>query len=449
MKIIIAGAGRVGTHLAKLFARENHNIIVLDENPEKLNMLQVNYDLMVKVMSPTSITGLKEIGVAHCDLFIGVTPDEDLNINCCMMAGRLGAKRTVARVDSVEYLSKESQEYFKEMGISSMFIPEMVAAKEIVSSVERSWARMWWEPDNGEGNLALIGVKVRQDCQILNIPLKNLTQKDATYHVVAIKRGSDTLIPHAEDTIMPFDLVYFMTDKRNQDFIRQICGKNNYTKVEDVIIMGGGTTAVFTAQLLPGNMNIKIIEQDINRCYELNKQITSSNVMVIHGDGRDLSMLREENVDDTDAFIALTPNSEINIISCLTAKKMGVNKTVAMLDNINFIPMAESLDIGTLINKQPISASNIYRMIHKADVSNVKSLMVANADVAEFTAAPGSKITKKLIKDLKLPSTATLGGLIRNGKGQLINGMTQVNEGDKVVAICIDNGMKALAAYFD
>jgi len=243
--------------------------------------------------------------------------------------------------------------------------------------------------------------------------------------------------------------VYFMTDKRNQDFIRQICGKNNYTKVEDVIIMGGGTTAVFTAQLLPGNMNIKIIEQDINRCYELNKQITSSNVMVIHGDGRDLSMLREENVDDTDAFIALTPNSEINIISCLTAKKMGVNKTVAMLDNINFIPMAESLDIGTLINKQAISASNIYRMILKADVSNVKSLMVANADVAEFTAAPGSKITKKLIKDLKLPSTATLGGLIRNGKGQLINGMTQVNEGDKVVAICIDNGMKALAAYFD
>ena len=418
MKIIIAGAGRVGTHLAKLFARENHNIIVLDENPEKLNMLQVNYDLMVKVMSPTSIAGLKEIGVAHCDLFIGVTPDEDLNINCCMMAGRLGAKRTVARVDSVEYLGKESQEYFSEMGISSMFIPEMVAAKEIATSVERSWARMWWEPDGGDGNLALIGVKVRQDCKILNVPLKNLNQKEAAYHIVAIKRGSETLIPHGDDTVKPYDLVYFMTDKRNQDFSRNICGKENYTKVEDVIIMGGGTTGVFTAKLLPSHMNVKIIEQDMK-------------------------------VDDADAFIALTPNSEINIISCLTAKKMGVNKTVAMLDNVNFIPMAESLDIGTLINKQSISASNIYRMILKADVSNVKSLMVANADVAEFTAAPDSKITKKLIKDLKLPATATLGGLIRNGKGQLINGLTQVNEGDKVVAICIDNGMKALAAFFD
>lgn len=449
MKIIIAGAGRVGTHLAKLFARENHNIIVLDENPEKLSALQINYDLMVKVMSPTSIAGLKEIGVSHCDLFIGVTPDEDLNINCCMMAGKLGAKRTVARVDSVEYLGKESQAYFEDMGISSMFIPEMVAAKEIVSSVERSWARMWWEPDGTGGNLALIGVKVRKNCQILNVPLKDLNQKEVAYHIVAIKRGSETLIPHGDDIIRPYDLVYFMTDKRNQDFIRSICGKDDYTDVEDVIIMGGGTTAVFTAQMLPGNMNIKIIEQDINRCYELNKQITNSNVMVIHGDGRDLSLMREENLDDTDAFIALTPNSEINIISCLTAKKMGVNKTVAMLDNLNFLSMAESLDIGTLINKQAISASNIYRMILKADVSNVKSLMVANADVAEFTAASGSKITKKLIKDQKLPTSANLGGLIRNGKGYLINGNTQVIEGDKVVAVCIDKGLKELAALFD
>ncbi|MBO4729859.1 MAG: Trk system potassium transporter TrkA [Bacteroidaceae bacterium] len=449
MKIIIAGAGRVGTHLAKLFARENHNIIVLDENPEKLNALQVNYDLMVRTMHPTSIAGLKDIGINHSDLFIGVTPDEDLNINCCMIAGKLGAKRTVARVNSVEYLSKDSQDFFKEMGISSMFIPEMVAAKEIVSSVERSWARMWWEPDGTGGNLALMGVKVRQNCKILNVPLKALPNQAAAYHVVAIKRGSDTLIPHGDDIIKPFDLVYFMADKRNQDFIRTICGKEDYTQVEDVMIMGGGITAVFTAQMLPSNMNVKIIEQDINRCYELNKQITNSNVMVIHGDGRDLSLMREENLDDTDAFIALTPNSEVNIISCLTAKKMGVNKTVAMLDNLNFLSMAESLDIGTLINKQAISASNIYRMILKADVSNVKSLMVANADVAEFTAAPGSKITKKLVKDLKLPANATLGGLLRNGKGQLINGMTQVIEGDKVVAVCVDNGLKELAALFD
>ncbi|MBP5360743.1 MAG: Trk system potassium transporter TrkA [Bacteroidaceae bacterium] len=449
MKIIIAGAGRVGTHLAKLFARENHDIIVLDENAEKLNALQVNYDLMVKVMSPASITGLKEIGVSHSDLFVGVTPDEDLNINCCMMAGRLGAKRTVARVNSVEHLGKDSQEYFKEMGISSMFIPEMVAAKEIASSVERSWARMWWEPDGTGGNLALIGVKVRQNCKILNVPLKALPNQDAAYHVVAIKRGADTLIPHGDDIIRPYDLVYFMTDKRNQDFIRTICGKDEYTQVEDVIIMGGGTTAVFTAQMLPSDMKIKIVEQDINRCYELNKQITNSNVMVIHGDGRDLSLMHEENLDDTDAFIALTPNSEVNIISCLTAKKMGVNKTVAMLDNLNFLSMAESLDIGTLINKQAISASNIYRMILKADVSNVKSLMVANADVAEFTAAPNSKITKKLVKDLKLPASANLGGLIRGGKGYLINGNTQVIEGDKVVAVCIDNGLKELAALFD
>lgn len=447
MKIIIAGAGRVGTHLAKLFVREKHDIVVLDNNIDQINSLTSNYDLMGKVMGPTSIKGLKEIGINHCDLFIGVTPDENLNINSCMIASSLGARQTVARVDNTEFLEEESLEYFKSRGIDSLFIPEMVAAKEIVASVKRSWARMWWEPAGG--NLALIGVKIRQNCSITNIPLKDLPNKDPAYHIVAIKRGGETIIPHGMDFLKPYDLVYFMTDKKNQEYIQHICGKDNYKEISNVIIMGGGTTAVFTAALMPDNVKVKIIEENIKRCYEINSLLSRSNIMVIHGDGRDLALMREENITDTDAFIALTPNSEINIISCLTARKSGVNKTVAILDNLNFLPMAESLDIGTLINKQAISASNIYRMILKADVTNVKSLMVANADVAEFTAAKGSRITKKLIKDLKLPLTANLGGLIRNGKGMLINGMTQVEAGDKVVAVYVDNDIKPLASLFD
>ena len=447
MKIIIAGAGRVGTHLAQLFAREKHNIVVVSNNAEQLNAITSSYDLMGKKMLPTSITGLKEVGTGHCDLFIGVTPDENLNINCCMIASKLGAKRTVARVDNIEFLDKQSEEYFKSMGVDLLFIPEMVAAKEIVASVKRSWTRLWWEPEGG--NLALIGVKVRHDCSILNIPLKDLPNQNPAYHIVAIKRNDETIIPHGMDTLKPMDLVYFMTDKENQHHIQQICGKGKYKEVRDVIIMGGGTTALYTAQLLPDNINVKIIEEDLNRCYQLNSLLPKDNVMIIHGDGRNLNLMHEENLSDADAFIALTPNSEINIISCLTARNAGVNKTVAMLDNLNFISMAESLDIGTLINKQAISASKIYRMILKADIANVKSLMVANADVAEFTAAPNSKITKKMIKDLRLPLTANLGGLIRNGKSMLINGMTRVEAGDKVVAVYVDNDIKPLASLFN
>jgi len=447
MKIIIAGAGRVGRHLAKLFAREKHNIVVLDETPERLNDLSANYDLMTKTMSPASIAGLKEIGISHCDLFIGVTPYEDLNINACIIASKLGAKRTVARVDNIEYLSKTTKEFYKEMGISSMFIPEMVAAKEIADAVVRNWTRMWWEPEGG--SLALMGVKIRNNSHITNIPLKDLPNQDPAYHIVAIKRDSETIIPHGNDCIKPFDIVYIMTDKKNSDYIRKICGKEQYTDVEDVIIMGGGNTALYTARLLPSRMNIKIVEQDRERCYELNDLLPNDNVMVINGDGRDMALMKEESIEDTDALIALTPNSEINIISCLTAKKLGVHKTVAMLDDLNFIAMAEGLDIGTLINKQAISASNIYHMILKADVSNVKSLMVANADVAEFTASEGSKITKKLIKDVKVPATATLGGIIRDGKSMLVNGMTQVMPGDKVLAVYIENDLKPLAALFD
>ncbi len=447
MKIIIAGAGRVGTHLAKLFAREKHNIAVIDSDADRLTVLTSNYDLMGVTMSPTSIKRLREIGVDGCDLFIGVTPDENLNINSCMIASKLGAKRTVARIDSLEFQDKQSEEYFKSIGINSMFIPEMVAAKEIVASVKRSWTRMWWEPDGGD--LALIGVKIRQGCSILNIPLKDLPTRQPPYHIVAIKREGETIIPHGMDCLKPLDLAYFMTDKKNQSYIQHICDKDSYKEVHDVIIMGGGTTAVYTADLLPDNINVKIVEKDLRRCNEINALLKKKkNRLVIHGDGRDLSLMQEENLSDTDAFIALTPNSEINIISCLTARKNGVKKTVAILDNLNFLSMAESLDIGTLINKQAISASKIYHMLQKADINNVKSLMVANADVAEFTAAPGSRITKKLIKDQRIPLTANLGGLIRNGKSMPINGMTQVLPGDKVVAVYIDNDLKPLAALF-
>ncbi len=220
MKIIIAGAGLVGTHLAKLFARERHDIVVLDKNTDNLNALMANYDLMCKVMSPTSIRGLKEVGVSHCDLFIGVNPDENLNINCCMVAHSLGAKRTVARVDNIEYLDKSYNDFFKSIGIDSVFIPELVAAKEIASSLRRCWARMWWEPEGG--NLVLVGVKVRNSCKILNTALKDLPNQDPSYHIVAIKRGTDTIIPHGMDVVKPYDLVYFMTYKEHLDYIRQL-----------------------------------------------------------------------------------------------------------------------------------------------------------------------------------------------------------------------------------
>lgn len=446
MKIIIAGAGAVGTHLAKLLSREKQDIILMDDNEEKLNTLSSNFDLMTVTASPTSIKGLKEVGTGEADLFIAVTPDESRNMTACMLATNLGARKTVARIDNYEYLLPKNKEFFKKLGVDSLIYPEMLAAKEIVSSIRMSWIRQWWEFCGGA--LILIGAKMREKAEILDIPLHELGGAELPYHIVAIKRGGETLIPRGNDTIKLYDIVYFTTTRKYIPYIRKIAGKEDYADVRSVMVMGGSRIAVRTAQYVPDYMQVKIVENDLPRCNRLT-ELLDDKTMIINGDGRDMDLLVEEGLASTEAFVALTGNSETNILACLAAKRMGVSKTVAEVENIDYIGMAESLDIGTVINKKMIAASHIYQMMLDADVSNVKSLTFANADVAEFTVKEGSKITKHPVKELGLPKGTTIGGLIRNGEGLVVTGNTEIRPGDHVVVFCLSMMIKKIEKFFN
>ena len=446
MKIIIAGAGNVGTHLAKLLSREKQDIILMDDDEEKLTALSSNFDLLTVTASPSSISGLKEVGVKEADLFIAVTPDESRNMTACMLATNLGAKKTVARIDNYEYLLPKNKEFFQKLGVDSLIYPEMLATKEIVSSMRMSWVRQWWEFCGGA--LILIGTKMREKAEILNIPLYELGGPNIPYHVVAIKRGTETIIPRGDDVIKLHDIVYFTTTRKYIPYIRKIAGKEDYADVRNVMIMGGSRIAVRTAQYVPDYMQVKIVDNDINRCNRLT-ELLDDKTMIINGDGRDMDLLIEEGLKNTEAFVALTGNSETNILACLAAKRMGVEKTVAEVENIDYIGMAESLDIGTVINKKMIAASHIYQMMLDADVSNVKCLTFANADVAEFTVPAGAKITKHFIKDLGLPKGTTIGGMIRNGEGVLVTGDTLIQPGDHVVVFCLSMMIKKIEKFFN
>lgn len=446
MKIIIAGAGAVGTHLAKLLSREHHDITLMDESPEKLEDLSANFDIMTLPLSPSSVAALKEAEVGDADLFIGVTPDEAHNMTACMLASKLGAKKTVARVDNYEYTTPENRDFFRTVGIDSIIYPEMLAGQEILHNIKRSWIRQWWEVQNGA--LILLAVKVRQNARILDQPLRVLCGPESPYHIVAVKRGDETVIPHGVDCLRANDIVYFMTTPKYINYIRDLAGKEDYPDVSNVFIMGGSSTAVHLANAMPDYMHAKIIEADVKRAERLNEVIHNPHTLIIHGDGRDLSLLEEEGIRKTQAFAALTENSETNILACLAAKRLGVRKTVAMVENTDYISMAESLEIGSIINKKTFAASHIYQMMLKADITSVKSLTVANADVAEFSASPEARIIRHPIKDLGLPDCVTLGGLVRNGHGQLINGMTQIQAGDTVVAFCLAGGIKKLEKFF-
>jgi trk system potassium uptake protein TrkA len=266
--------------------------------------------------------------------------------------------------------------------------------------------------------------------------------------VVAIKRGDETIIPGGLDVLKVNDLVYFMTTKDYIPYIRKIVGKEHYTDVQNVIIMGGGKSAVRAALTTPDYMHVKIIEQDAARCERLNQLLEDNPAMVIHGDGRDMGLLQEEGIRNTQAFVALTGNAETNILACLSAKKMGVRKTIAMVENLDYVSMAESLDIGTIINKKTIAASRIFQMMLRADVHNMRSLMLVEADVAEFVAAEGSRVTRYAVKDLGLPFGVTIGGLVRDGVGMLVNGNSQIMAGDTVMVFCHEHKLKNIEKYF-
>ena len=446
MKIIIAGAGAVGTHLAKLLSRERQNITLMDDNEERLSMLSSNFDLMTVVASPTSINGLENVGARDADLFIAVTPDESRNMTACMLASNLGAKKTVARIDNYEYLLPRNKDFFHKLGVDSLIYPEMLAAKEIVSSIRMSWVRQWWEFYGGA--LILIGTKMREKAEIIDVPLYKLGGPTLPYHIVAIKRGNETLIPRGDDAIRLNDIVYFTTTRKYLPYVRKVTGKEDYVDVRNVMIMGGSRIAVRTAQYVPDYMQLKIVDNDLNRCNRLT-ELLDDKTMIINGDGRDMDLLVEEGLKNTDAFVALTGNSETNILACLAAKRMGVSKTVAEVENIDYIGMAESLDIGSVINKKMITASHIYQMMLDADVSNVKCLTFANADVAEFTVKAGSLITKHPVKDLGLPKGMTIGGLIRNGEGIVVMGDTLIQPGDHVVVFCLSMMIKKIEKFFN
>ena len=448
MNIIIVGAYAIGTHLAKLLSRSNNDTVLIDDSEVRLAGVSGDYDLMTYLAPPASFKTLKEAGVSNADLFIAVTPDHFLNITCCMMAHSLGAKKTVAKVDENEYLDESHQAFFNEVGIDSLIYPEHLAAIDICNGLKMSWVRQRWDVHNSA--LVMLGIKMRETAEILNQPLKDLSKPDTPYHVVAVKRGDDTIIPRGDDELKLHDMVYFMTKRDTIPYVRKIVGKEHYVDVKNVMIMGGGTTAVRAISLLPEYMNAKIIEMDEARCEELNELIDNDRVMIINGDGRDLTLLRDEGIGNTQAFVALTSNAETNILACLTAKRMGVRKTVAVVENMDYVSMAESLDIGTIINKKALAASRIYQMMLDEDVSvsNIKFLTTANADVAEFTAQQGSKVTRKRVFELGLPNGVTIGGLVRNGVGQLVSGGTQIEAGDNVVVFCHNINMSKVEKFF-
>jgi trk system potassium uptake protein TrkA len=446
MRIIVAGAGEVGSHLAKMLSRENHDIVLIDPDEEKLKQIGANIDVLTRTGSATSISLLIDSDVKRADLFIAVATSEETNITASILSKRLGAKKTIARIDNQEYLFPKYRDHFTSLGIDYMIYPEMLASKEVVELLEQTGTTNIF--DFSGGKLTLFAIKLEEDAPIINKSIIETTQgiDYQNYRVVAITRNGNTIIPRGEDKFLVGDMIYVISNQTGVPGLMEFSGKKKYD-IHNIMILGGSRIGILTSKELGNQHNVKLIELDREKSYRLSNYL--NNTLVINGDGRDMNLLIEEGIKNMDAFIAVTGDSETNILSCVLAKNMGVKKTISEVENMDYITLAENMGIDTIINKKLVAASRIYHFTASETVTSIKYLTGTEAEVLEFVVNQDSKITKGALNQIDFPKDSIIGGVIRDKSSFIANGYTVIKPNDRVVVFALPSAINKVGKFFN
>jgi trk system potassium uptake protein TrkA len=445
MRIIIAGAGEVGSHLAKMLSNENHEIIIIDPEDARLKPIDASLDVLTHWGSATSVKILQDSLRKKTDLFIAVTHSEDTNITASILAKRFGALKTIARIDNLDYLEHSMLDFFKSIGIDSLIYPELIAAREVLGLLHETGATDFMEFSGGK--LAMYVQKLDEKAPILNKSLQEIARTNRTdkYRAVAIKRSGKTIIPRGNEQFELGDMVYVISTHEGIDEMMKNSGKENF-EANSIMILGGSKIGKHVALYMQKTCEVKLIDSDIKKCEDLAEIL--DNTLIINGDGRNIDLLEQEGITQTDAFVAVTGNSETNILSCLLAKKLGVKKTIAEVENMEYINLAENTGIDTIINKKIAAASRIFRHTTNPNVTQVKCMTGTDAEIMEFVVPANAKITRGTLRSLDFPREAIVGGGTRDGVPFIATGDTLLKANDKVIVFTLPSAYDKLSKYF-
>lgn len=445
MKIVIAGAGEVGSHLAKMLGDEMHDIVVIDDDPKRLEDIGNISDIFTITGDITTFAALQKAKVGKANLFIAVCPDESKNIIAATIAKQMGAKKSIARIDNDEYLQPNNNEIFINMGIDYLFYPEMVAANEVITLLGNTSSSEYVSFSGGK--LSLVVFKIDASSPLVDKSLIEVTdnRQQLNYRTVAISRNEETIIPRGSDFFKEGDTIYIIT---NHEYVREVMSLSGRDSVDvrNMMILGGSTIGQRVAHALQDQVNIKLVDYNQDKAHRLAELLT--NTLIINEDGRNSEVMIEEELGNMDAFVAVTGRSETNILAAMLAKRMGVKKVIAEIENINYINLAESMGVDTIINKKLTTASSIFRFTMSTDVQAIKCLNGCDAEVLEFIAKPDSLITKGPVKSLRFPDGATIGGIVRGDKVSIVTGSTEIKAYDRVVVFSLPDAISKIGRYF-
>lgn len=446
MKIVIAGAGDMGTHLAKMLSGNDHDITVVDVDAKALAEVDSLVDVVTVEGDTTQFSVLRKAGVRKCDLFIAVRSVENDNILSAVVAKQMGAKKTIARVDSSEYLEPNSKEVFIDMGIDYIFYPEHIAAREVINLLGHTSTTEYVEFAGGK--LSLVAFRLELTSPLLGKTVfdKESNDEDIDYRTVAIIRGAKTIIPKAEDVYKEGDMVYVIARNSATQHVIEQSGRKEVV-IRNMMILGGSRIGVRIARELQEDVSIKLVDYNAEKAFRLAEYLDKT--LIINEDGRDTEAMLEEDIQGMDAFVAVTGRSETNILAAMLAKRMGVKKVIAEVENINYISLAESIGVDTIINKKLVTASNIFRFTMATDVQAVKCLTGSQAEVMEFIVKPNSPATKVSVSELGLPEDAIIGGVVRGDRVFIAVDETEIMPYDRVVVFSMPESVMQVAEYFN
>ena len=432
-------------HLAEALVRSNHNITIVDPHEELLKMVESHSDLMTITGDSTSTEVLQRANVKRADMVIAVLHDEHINLLTAIIAKKMGAKKVIARVNTMEDLSPNVWRMYQDLGIDGLLSPEDIAAQEIISLLKKNASSETY--DFAGGSLQLFMVKLDPEAEILGKTVNEVMDQyeHIEFRVAAIHRRQSTFIPQGEEVFQVSDMVYVVTKPHAIKDIIKLSGRKQIN-VHNVMIVGGGRVGRLTAKRLENELNIKILEMDKDRCMDLTNYL--SEALVVNADARNLDLLEDEGIMDMDAFIAVTDNTETNILTCLQAKSFGVKKTIALVENIDYIDISQNIGIDSIINKKLIAASYMVKYTLGAKVSTLKSLSGIDADIVEFEVRAGSAVTRKAIGQLAMPLDAVICGITRDGESYIATDDFQIEADDQVVVLSLPNAIPAVERLF-
>lgn len=446
MKIVIAGAGDIGFHLAKMLSSDQHDIILIDTNESVLEYAASHFDIMTIKGDASSVSVLQNANADRSDLFIAVTTFESINIVSCILAKRLGAKQTIARVNKQEYIDLKQKEEFRLLGVDKVIFPTRLAAYEIGRLLKITTE----VTDNFEfeaGKMSVIGLKLEETSPFAGRTLRELDE--AYPHMqsrpIALLRGSTTILPRSSTRMQLGDHVYFITLAKDRQQLLQIIGTQE-VKIKKVMILGGESVGFETAKLLDKRYSLTIVEKN----KEIAKRLVEAldNALVIEGDPSNIELLKEEGMLSMDALVAVTPNSETNIIASLIAEHSGVPRTIALVTNTDYTHISQHIGIDTIINKKIIAANNIFRYVKKGNVEAITSLHGVDAEIIEYIIDNESILTKKPLREIEFPEDAIVAGVIRGNDSIVPSGDFQIQLRDKVIILGMTTSLQQIDDLF-